>query len=123
MLAGAKLEGDAATCATLSEKSEPVDATSNPQGLPSEGVGVARAVLVAAREIAHQSSFPGISEAATLASIMVGFFQDNRGMDSGGDARIRQCLSMVFTLQRATEVLGKVSFAVHRHSGTPAVCA
>lgn len=72
------------------------------------GVGVARAVLEAARDLAQSSPILGISEAATLVTIMVDLVANSRDSNSGGEERLKRCRSIVILLQRASKVLGKV---------------
>lgn len=72
------------------------------------GVGVARAVMEAARDLAQQSPVLGISEAATLVSILVSLVSDSKHSDRESEARMKRCRSIVALLQRAGKVLGKV---------------
>lgn len=71
-----------------------------------DGVGLGQAAMEGAQELAHHCQIPGISEAATLLSVLVKLVSDSR--DSGSDTRLRQCRSIVMVLERAAEVAGKV---------------
>lgn len=84
---------------------EPEVARRRPSG---GGVGVARAVMEAARDLAQQSPILGVSEAATLVSILVDLVSDGRDSLGGGEERLKRCRSIVTLLQRASKVLGKV---------------
>lgn len=81
---------------------------------PSNNFGVAQAVIDAAYELAIWSQFPGVSEAATLVGILVGLIRDSRGSVVESEASVKRCRSIVFTLQRATNILNldKVSRVV-----------
>lgn len=76
---------------------------------PSGGsVGVARAVMEAARDLAQSSPILGVSEAATAVSILVDLVTNSKDNQSGGEERLKRCRSIVVLLQRASKVLGKV---------------
>lgn len=70
------------------------------------GFGLVDAVLEAAQELANNCQTPGISEAATVVSILVNLVSDSR--DSDSDARLRQCRAIITMLERAAKVVGKV---------------
>lgn len=76
------------------------------------GVGVARAVMEAARDLAKCSPILGVSEAATLVSILIDLVSDSKYSDRESEARIKRCRSIVILLQRAGKVLGKVRAVV-----------
>ncbi|CAM9606844.1 unnamed protein product, partial [Hapterophycus canaliculatus] len=69
------------------------------------GFGLAYAVMDAAQELANHCQTPGISEAATIVSILANLVSDSRDDDS--DARLRQCRAIVMMLERAAKVAGK----------------
>lgn len=69
---------------------------------------VVEAVVEAAHHLADHSAIPGVSEAAKLVSILVGLVTDYRGVTSEVEWKVRRCRSIVFMLERAGEVLGKV---------------
>lgn len=75
----------------------------------SSGVEYGQAVLAAAEELAHHCQIPGVSEAATVVSILVHLVTDSRDSLSRGDAAVKKCRSIVRMLERAAKVLGKVS--------------
>lgn len=94
------------------------------------GVGVARAVIEAALDLAQQSPIIGVSEAATLVAILVDLVANSRESLGGGEERLKRCRAIVVLLQRAGKVLGKVRGAVlyRRHLGRsrwnpPKACA
>lgn len=70
--------------------------------------GVIQAVLTVALELAQSSTVTGISEAATLVSVLVRLVADNASNPSAGDWRVRWCQSIIHLLERAELVLGKV---------------
>ncbi|CAN0158219.1 unnamed protein product, partial [Ectocarpus sp. 4 AP-2014] len=70
-------------------------------------IGLSRAVLAAAQELAHSCQIPGISEAAGVLCIMANLFADSRENDKASDVRLRQCRSIVMALKRADKVVGK----------------
>lgn len=72
-------------------------------------IGLSRAVLAAAQELAHSCQVPGVSEAAGVLCIMANLFTDSRENDKASDVRLRQCRSIVMALKRADKVVGKVS--------------
>lgn len=110
------------TGASTAEKADPPsinpedDAEASGIGVPSGGgpkapstsIGVAQAVLVAARQLAHNCQVPGISEAASMVSIFVTLVADNRDSNGRSDREVKCCRSIIMMLQRATEVVGKV---------------
>lgn len=78
-------------------------------GRTSTGFGYGRAVLTAAQELAQHCQIPGVSEAATMVSILINLVSDSRDCTSRGDAGVKRCRSIVMILKRAAKVLGKVS--------------
>ncbi|CAM9474613.1 unnamed protein product [Laminaria digitata] len=105
--AGIRME-DAAIFAdepTLASVEREVPFTAGRRGVPDD-VGIGQAVMVAAQELAQSCQIPGVSEAATLVSILVNLVSDSRDHNSGGDARLRQCRSIVMLLHRAAKVSG-----------------
>lgn len=72
-------------------------------------VGLGQAVMVAAQELAHHCQVPGVSEVATLVSLLVNLVSDSCGNISGSDGRLRQCRSIITLLNRADKVAGNVS--------------
>ncbi|CAM9996955.1 unnamed protein product, partial [Ectocarpus sp. 4 AP-2014] len=84
-------------------------ASSAAEGRSSDGdIGLSRAVLAAAQELAHSCQVPGISEAAGVLCIMANLFTDSRENDKASDVRLKQCRSIVMALKRAEKVVGKV---------------
>lgn len=84
-------------------------AGSDPPGTKGkDALGVLQAVLVSAEEIAKMSSIAGISEAATLVSVLVRLFADSRDNAARSDSRVRWCRSILVMLQRAETLLEKV---------------
>ena len=78
-----------------------------------EGAGgtvmdIATAVMAAAEGLAQQSFVPGVREAATVVSGLVKLAADHRSNAGDMEKRVRWCRSIVLTLERAGEVLGKV---------------
>lgn len=72
------------------------------------GVDVVEAVVEAAHCLASNSAIPGVCEAARLISILVKLVTDYRDCTSEVEWRVKRCRSIIFTLERAGEVLGKV---------------
>ena len=72
-------------------------------------IGMGHAVLESAKELANSSQIPGVSELATVVSILVNLLVDNKGNKNSTDASIRRCRSLVTLLKRATEFLGRGS--------------
>lgn len=73
-----------------------------------DGVGLGQAALEAAQELALHCQIPVVSEAAAVVSILVKLVSDSRDNSSGGETRLRQCRSIVFMLEQAARVAGKV---------------
>ena len=73
------------------------------------GISVAVAVMEAASAVASSSSIPGVSEAARLVSILVELVVDKKDNDIAGYWRVRWCRSIVAVLERASELIEKVS--------------
>lgn len=73
------------------------------------GLGLGQAVGDAANALARNCSIPGVSEAATALSILVGLVTNNRDNKNGIEASLRRCRSIVLMLESAAKVLGKVS--------------
>ena len=76
----------------------------------SGSLGLGQAVGDAAGELARNCQFPGVTEAATAVSILVNLLNNNRDNKMGSDASLRRCRSIIMMLQRASTVLGKVTF-------------
>ncbi|CAM9445750.1 unnamed protein product [Ectocarpus fasciculatus] len=72
----------------------------------ASNVGVGQAVVVAAKELAHHCQVPGVSEVATLVSLLVNLVTDSCDNISGSDGRLRQCRSIIILLSRADKVAG-----------------
>lgn len=100
--------------ASLSDDIENPPASLSEGGLPQlssrekSSIGVAQAVLHSADQIARNSTFVGISEAATVVSVLVRLIADHEGNPGEGDWRVRWCRSMLVMLARAETLLGKV---------------
>lgn len=89
------------------------DTPATKHGAGSSGsVGVGRAVLEAAQQLAHHCQIPGVSEAATLVSILVDLLVNSRSIGGGSESSLKRCHSIVIMLKRAAKVLGKVREAV-----------
>lgn len=71
-------------------------------------VSIAEVVLRSAEAIAEHSTIPGLSEAAGLVGILVRLATDHRTNPAAAAKLVRWCRSFVATLERASEVLGKV---------------
>ncbi|CAM9894223.1 unnamed protein product [Ectocarpus fasciculatus] len=74
-------------------------------------VGVGRAVMLAAQELAQRCQIPGVSEAAATVSILVNLVTDSRDSNNKGDATLKQCRSIVMALERAATVAGEAGNA------------
>lgn len=74
-------------------------------------LGVVQAVMGAAQEVAQRSAVPGVSEAATLVVVLVKLASDTMNNPAAVESRERWCRSILLMLERAAEVLGKVSRA------------
>lgn len=72
-------------------------------------VGVGQAAMVAAQDLAHHCQVPGVSEVATLVSLLVNLVTDSRDSNSESDGRLRQCHLIIVLLNRADKVAGNVS--------------
>lgn len=81
-------------------------ATKNSRG-PFGNVGVGRAVMEAAQQLAHRCQIPGVNEAATLVSILAELLVNSRSI-GGSQSSLKRCHSIVIILKRAAKVLGKV---------------
>lgn len=82
----------------------------------SSGLGYGQAVMAAAQELAHHCNIPGISEAASMVSILINLVSDSRDGMNRRDARGRGCRSLVMVLKRAAQVLGEVSVVPRVHT-------
>lgn len=80
----------------------------------SDTDGVAEAAMEAARELALQSQIPGVSEAATLVSVLVQLVIDDRSNVDGADGTIKTCRAITSMLQRAKTVLATVSMVLQQ---------
>lgn len=76
---------------------------------------VAKAVVEAARNLAMQFHFPGVSEAATLVSILVNLVSDDHTSFAEVESRVKRCRLVIMMLQRASMVLGKVRLHGSHH--------
>lgn len=68
----------------------------------------AQAVIEAARDLAEGSFIPGISEAASLLSLVVNMVVDHKSAPKMMEKRVRMCQSLLVTLERAGAVLEQV---------------
>ena len=105
-----------ATHTTHADDTELGQASENsvPRNPRADGVRVVEAVVEAAHELATHSAIPGVSEAAGLVSILVRLVTDHRGGTSEVEWRVKRCRSIVFMLNRAGRVLGKVRRSFER---------
>ena len=71
-------------------------------------VDVVDAVMEIASNLARQSHFPVVYEAATLVSTMVNLISHDRGSVAETESMLKRCRFLVMTLERAAMVLGKV---------------
>lgn len=74
----------------------------------SDGFDVVEAVVEAAHVLAGHSAIPGVSEAAKLVSILVKMVTDHRDGTREVEWRVKRCRAIIFMLDRAGKVLGKV---------------
>lgn len=75
----------------------------------ASGLSVAHAVLEAAETLAKNcTTIPGVAQAAMLVAVLVSLATDHRSNVGAIAGRVRFCRSIVTTLERAAEVLGKV---------------
>ena len=72
-------------------------------------IGLGRAVLAAAQELAHHCQVPGVSEAAAAVCLMANLVTDSHDNDRANESRLRQCRAIVMALKRAAKVAEKVS--------------
>lgn len=93
------------------------DAQASRRGVPSRKDGtrassgvfsIAQAVLISAQQLAENCEIPGVSEAATMVSILVSLVTDHRDNIGRTEREAKRCRSIVVMLQRASEVLGTV---------------
>lgn len=117
-LAGADFGGLSAEDGGYDAPAAAVDAAATPAAAAapasgrrrtSSGVGYGQAALAAAEELAHSCQIPGVSEAATMVSILIRLVTDSRDCTTRGSAGLKRCRSIVMMLERAATVLGKVS--------------
>lgn len=100
--------------ATAQANSTDLRQTSSVNSLPSSrrassgGLDVVEAVVGAAHALAGQSTIPGVSEAANLVSILVRLVTDHQDVTREIESRVKRCRSIIFMLERAGKVLGKV---------------
>ncbi|CAN0451135.1 unnamed protein product, partial [Ectocarpus sp. 12 AP-2014] len=92
----------------LADGPKPASSAAGRRGSCSD-VGVGRAVMNAAQELAQRCQIPGVSEAAAMVSILVNLVADSRDSNNRGDATLKQCRSVVMALERAATVAGEVS--------------
>lgn len=85
-----------------------IGGSDSPRRSSAGGIGVARAVMEAAQELAQKSQIPGVCDAATLLAVLVNLVTDNMGNIEGVEWRIKRCRSILIMLERAARVLGKV---------------
>lgn len=74
----------------------------------SGGSGLASAMLEVATELAHNCSVPGVSEAATLMSVLVKLVSDSRENATGMEKSLKRCRSIFKLLEDAAMLFGKV---------------
>lgn len=74
----------------------------------SGDLGYGQAVMAAAEELAQHCQTPGVSEAATMVSILIHLVSDSRDEMNRSDASVKRCRSIVVMLERAAKVVGKV---------------
>ncbi|CAN0186405.1 unnamed protein product [Ectocarpus sp. 6 AP-2014] len=82
-------------------------ASSGPDHPNSADIGLGRAVLAAAQELAHHCQIPGVSEAATAVCMMANLVTDGRDNTRASESRLRQCSTVVMALKRAAKVADK----------------
>lgn len=99
--------------APVSSELKPEEASSGGPGAAdhqnSADIGLGRAVLAAAQELAHHCQIPGVSEAATAVCMMANLVTDGRDNARASESRLRQCSTVVMALKRAAKVADKVS--------------
>lgn len=79
------------------------------EGAGSSVLDIASAALAAAESLAQQSFIPGVREAATVVAGLARLAGDHQSNAGDMQRRVRWCRSIVLTLQRAGDVLGKVT--------------
>ncbi|CAM9729911.1 unnamed protein product, partial [Ectocarpus fasciculatus] len=70
-------------------------------------IGLGRAVLAAAQELAHHCQIPGVSEAANAVLMIMNLVTDSRDNARASELRLRQCSTVVLALKRAAKVADK----------------
>ncbi|CAM9364466.1 unnamed protein product, partial [Pylaiella littoralis] len=100
--------------APVSSELKPEQASSGGPGASSAAdhqnsadIGLGRAVLAAAQELAHHCQIPGVSEAATAVCMMANLVTDSRDNARASESRLRQCSTVVMALKRAAKVADK----------------
>ncbi|CAM9120296.1 unnamed protein product [Ectocarpus sp. 13 AM-2016] len=73
----------------------------------SADIGLGRAVLAAAQELARHCQIPGVSEAATAVCMMANLVKDSRENAKASESRLRQCSTIIVALKRAAKVADK----------------
>ncbi|CAN0192791.1 unnamed protein product [Ectocarpus sp. 6 AP-2014] len=103
-----------ADAAPVSGELKPAEASSGGPGASSAAddqnsadIGLGRAVLAAAQELAHYCQIPGVSEAATAVCMMANLVTDGRDNARASESRLRQCSTVVMALKRAAKVADK----------------
>ncbi|CAN0344511.1 unnamed protein product [Ectocarpus sp. 6 AP-2014] len=103
-----------AGAAPVSGELKPEEASSGGPGASSAAddqnsadIGLGRAVLAAAQELAHHCQIPGVSEAATAVCMMANLVTDGRDNARASETRLRQCSTVVMALKRAAKVADK----------------
>lgn len=65
-------------------------------------------MLEVVTELAHNCSVPGVSEAATLMSVLVKLVSDSRDTTKGIEKSLKRCRSIIKLLEDAATLFGKV---------------
>ncbi|CAM9436323.1 unnamed protein product, partial [Ectocarpus sp. 12 AP-2014] len=79
------------------------------EGVATTALEIATAALASAEALAHQSFFPGVREAASVVAGLVRLASAHKTNGRESEKRARWCRSIVHTLERAGEVLGKAN--------------
>ena len=79
---------------------------------PVHGMGVPRAVIQAAQELALVSKIPVVAEVAGLVVVLINLATDRSELIGAADNMAKRCRTVLFLLHRATSVLKKVGGAV-----------
>lgn len=100
---------DEVPAAAAANGATPSEADNFPRSVSERpDVHIVDAVIEMASDLARQSQFVGVSEAATLVSALASLISNDRGNVAETESRLNRCGVLLATLQRAATVLEHV---------------